>query len=78
MARRGKPERENQAFPHSSRVAEGWYDPEAKLLELKFVDGTHWLYEDVPAAEWRRLKMSASPGKFVRIVLDGYPNRFKR
>lgn len=59
----------------STRVAEGWYDPDLMQLELEFVDGTHWFYDVVTFDEWDLLRRSGSPGRFVNDVLNQHANR---
>ncbi len=74
---RQKVEREAHSFPGSSMVARAWWDPEKKLLEVQFVDGTHWLYEGVSRETWRGFKSASSAGSYVHTNLNSHPNGAK-
>lgn len=57
----------------SSRVSEARYDPGLEQVHVIFVDGTPWVYDGVPQAVWRNFRRTASPGKYVNRVLNGFP-----
>jgi hypothetical protein len=57
----------------SSRVSEAAYDAAAERLYVRFVkpDGSVvYVYDGVQANEWRNLRRSQSPGKYVNRVLN--------
>ena len=60
----------------SSRVREAAYDPNNDRLFVVFVKpqpvGTPWVYNGVPPNVWRNFQRSASPGRYVNRVLNGY------
>lgn len=60
----------------SSRVQEAGYDPGSQRLYVRFVKpvpgGTPWVYEGVPRNVWRNFRRSASAGKYINRVLNGY------
>lgn len=57
----------------SSRVNSARYDPGLEQVHVVFKDGTPWVYDGVPQTVWRSFRRSASPGKFINRVLNGYP-----
>jgi KTSC domain len=59
----------------SSRVDSAGYDSEHQRLYVRFVKpdrSVGYVYEGVPSNVWRNLIRSASPGRFVNRVLNGY------
>lgn len=58
----------------SSRVAEGRYDAGLRQIHVIFRDGTPWVYDGVDRNVWRNFRRSASPGRFINRVLNGYPH----
>ena len=58
----------------SSRVTEARYDKGLQQIHVIFRDGTPWVYDGVPTNIWRNFRRSASPGKFINRVLNGYSN----
>lgn len=59
----------------SSRVAKGRYDSGLRQIQVEFADGTPWVYEEVPRNVWHNMRRSASPGRYINRVLNGYPYR---
>ena len=57
----------------SSRVNEGRYDSGLNQVHVIFRDGTPWTYNGVPRNIWKNFRRSASPGKYINRVLNGYP-----
>lgn len=56
----------------SSRVSEARYDKGLQQIQVIFRDGTPWVYDGVEANIWRNFRRSASPGKFINRVLNGF------
>jgi hypothetical protein len=56
----------------SSRIAEAGYSSRSGTLYVRFVDGTPWEYRNVEPNEWRNLRRSASPGRYVNRVLNNH------
>jgi hypothetical protein len=56
----------------SSRVTEARYDKGLQQIHVIFKDGTPWVYDGVQANIWRNFRRSASPGKYINRVLNGY------
>ena len=59
----------------SSRVMSARYDPGNSQIQVYFVDGTPWVYEDVPRSIYDAFITSSSAGRFVNQVLNQYPYR---
>lgn len=59
----------------STRVARARYDSGLRQVQVEFDDGTPWVYEEVPQNVWRNFRRSASAGKYINRVLNGYPYR---
>lgn len=59
----------------SSRVARARYDYGLRQVQVVFNNGNCWVYEQVPPEVFRRFRISASAGKFINRVLNGYPYR---
>jgi hypothetical protein len=59
----------------SSRIEAAGYDSGSRRLYVKFHKplgtGTPWVYEGVSPQEWRNLRRSQSPGRYVNRVLNG-------
>jgi hypothetical protein len=49
------------------------YNRETRTVRTIFRDGTPWEYRDVPPDVWERTRRTASTGRFIARVLDGYP-----
>ena len=56
----------------SSRVSEARYDRGLQQIHVIFRDGTPWVYDGVPANIWKNFRRSASPGRFINRVLNGF------
>jgi hypothetical protein len=59
----------------SSRVREAGYSKDGQRLYVRFVkpDGSVvYVYEGVPSNVWRNFSRSASPGKYINRVLNGF------
>ena len=56
----------------SSRVSEARYDKGLQQIQVIFRDGTPWVYDGVEPNIWRNFRRSASPGRFINRVLNGY------
>lgn len=56
----------------SSRVSEARYDKGLSQIHVIFRDGTPWVYDGVEPNVWRNFRRSASPGRFINRVLNGY------
>lgn len=60
--------------PDRARALEARYDPDRKLLTVRFRNGGTYAYEGVPTATWRALKRNKSFGKTLdRLVINQYP-----
>lgn len=59
----------------SSRVMTARYDPGNAQVQVYFVDGTPWVYEDVPRQVYDAFITASSAGRFINQVLDNYPYR---
>jgi hypothetical protein len=59
----------------SSRVMRMRYDHGNSQVHVNFVDGTPWVYEDVPYTVYEMFLTSSSKGRFIHDVLDRYPYR---
>lgn len=57
----------------SSRVSEGRYDSGLGQVHVIFDDGTPWVYDGVPKNVWKNFRRSASPGRYINRVLNGFP-----
>lgn len=62
--------------PERPRTLQAGYDKKAGqstgTLRVRFRDGSPWEYYEVEPEVWQRFKRSASPGKFINRVLNGY------
>ena len=67
-------EAEHHWFGRSSRVTEGWFDQDARTVELAFPDGVRWHYYKIGRRTWEALKRAESPGRFLHDVLNRFPN----
>ena len=52
-----------------SMIQEGSYDPEARTLEITFINGQTYQAEDVPQVVWDGLKQATSPGRHFRQAI---------
>lgn len=56
------------------RAREARYDPDRRLLTVRFRNGGTYAYENVPPADWRALKRNKSFGKTMdRLIINQYP-----
>lgn len=58
--------------PPRPRTLAAGYDSKARVLRIRFRDGTPWEYYDVPPNVWQNFKKVKSPGRFVNRVLNNY------
>lgn len=58
----------------STTIKEVGYDPTQKVLEIEFISGGVWLYEDVPADLPQKMMASDSVGRFFH---EHVRNRYK-
>jgi hypothetical protein len=58
--------------PGRPRTVAMGYDHGTDTLRVVFREGAVYDYFGVSTAEWWRMKRSASPGKFIKRVLDGH------
>lgn len=69
-------ERESRPGPwvamNSSRLTEARYDRGLEQVHVRFREGAIYVYDGVPENIWRNFRRSASPGKFVNRVLNGF------
>jgi hypothetical protein len=49
------------------------YNKETRTVRTVFRDGTPWRYDNVPPDVWERVRRTASTGRFINRVLNGYP-----
>lgn len=64
----------NSIATERPRAREARYDPDRKLLTVRFRNGGTYAYEGVPAADWRALKRNKSFGQTLdRLVINQYP-----
>lgn len=54
----------------STRIEQGWFYPQRKVIRLQFPDGVLWEYENCTEETWRELVTASSPGKYVSSHLD--------
>ena len=57
----------NPQRPRTQRIG---YNLAEKRVRTVFRDGTKWVYYDVSAQEWERIRRTASTGRFIGRVLD--------
>lgn len=57
----------------SSRVQQARYDSGLQQVQVVFRDGTPWVYDQVPQNVWRNFRRTASPGRYINRVLNGFP-----
>lgn len=48
----------------SSNLASVAYDPDSQEMEVKFLNGSHYTYSDVPVHHFENLKVHPSPGGY--------------
>ena len=53
---------------NSSNVKEFFYDPEKKTLFVRFLNGGHYSYSDVPASVYDSMRSAESKGKFLSSI----------
>lgn len=64
------------SIPASSHIAAVAYDAEAQELEVQFVDGSVYIYSDVPEAVATGFSSAISAGKYFHAnVRDRYEAR---
>ena len=71
---------ENAAFlvhpTHSHCTAAIGYDPHQELLQVEFVNGSVYQYEDVEPETWEDFCETESPGRFYNAEIKGmYPSK---
>lgn len=59
--------------PPRPRTHAAGYDPDAKVLRVRFRDGTPWEYYNVSRSTWEKFKQADSPGRFINRVLNKRP-----
>jgi hypothetical protein len=59
----------------STRVASMRYDDGLRQVQVRFADGTPWVYEDVPEEVYEMFLAAPSKGRFINDVLNDYPYR---
>lgn len=64
----------NSIEPARPRTLAAGYDPTSRILMVTFRDGTAWQYYGVESTIWQQFQRDPSPGRFIRSVLDAYPN----
>ncbi|MDB9313208.1 KTSC domain-containing protein [Spirulina sp. CS-785/01] len=47
------------------------YDPQEKLLEIEFTNGSVYQYEGVEPETWNRFRQAKSPGRFYNRAIKG-------
>lgn len=64
----------NSLDPQRPRALEARYDPDRRLLTVRFRNGGTYAYEGVPPQDWRALKRNKSFGKTMdRLIINQYP-----
>ncbi|NEO26005.1 MAG: KTSC domain-containing protein [Kamptonema sp. SIO4C4] len=58
-------------YPASSCTSALAYDPQEKLLEIEFTNGSVYQYEGVEPETWNRFRQSKSPGRFYNRAIKG-------
>jgi len=58
----------------SSRITEMGYDADTATVYVRFTNGASWTYMNVPSDIWEQFVASSSKGRFIKDVLDAYPN----
>lgn len=52
------------------------YDQENRILEVEFLNGSVWAYEDFALADWNRLEEAESKGShFSKCIRNQFPGR---
>jgi hypothetical protein len=60
---------------NSSMVYAIGYGPKSKTLEVVFISGEVWVYEEVPKKVYQELLKSESIGSYMREnIVDCYPS----
>lgn len=59
--------------PARPRTLQAAYNANERTMRVVFRDGTPWEYYGVEPITWQRFKRSASPGRFINRILNGYP-----
>jgi hypothetical protein len=59
--------------PPGPRTRQIGYNISERTVRCIFRDGTKWRYDDVPPDVWERIRRTASTGRFIARVLDGFP-----
>lgn len=57
----------------SSMVRKAWWTEVSRILEIQFVDGTRYIYRNMPRSIWDSFIEAPSAGAFVNKVLGGHP-----
>ena len=59
-------------FLDSTSVRRIKYYPVGKILEVQFLNGKIYHYNDVPESVWEQAEKTTSIGSFVHSILKGY------
>lgn len=65
--------RERHAF-NSDWVKVAFYDPDKRVIEIRFEDGHRHNYFGCTETMWKRFKRASSAGRFVQEVLSRRPH----
>lgn len=68
-------ERLQHRFYGSTRVSVAYYEERSGTIEVVFVNGVRWEYLRCNKRTWSSFKRTASPGTFVREVLERHSHR---
>lgn len=64
----------NSIASERPRAREARYDPDTKVLTVRFRNGGTYAYEGVPLRDWRALQRNRSFGQTLdRLVINQYP-----
>ena len=65
----------NRDSVQSSMIASFGYDPANSILEVEFIKGAIWQYQDVPEYMYNEMKSCDSCGKYFNANIKGqYPD----
>jgi hypothetical protein len=57
----------------SSSISWAGYDPENKVLHVRYVDNsTEYEYENVPGKKWKELKKAGSKGQYINFYIKPF------
>lgn len=66
-----EPSWETMPTPGSSNISEARFDKTTDTLEIDFVDGSTYSYNNVSPATWRGFQVAPSKGAFFARVIKG-------